>query len=47
VLNAKLKMFVSKIKGFTRSTCIKSGVVVKKTFKDWKAFIASIPHEKG
>jgi hypothetical protein len=40
MFNAKLEVFVSKIKGFTGSACIKSGAIVKKTFKDWKAFFA-------
>jgi hypothetical protein len=36
-----------KTKGLEKSTIpIKSGVVVKEAFKDWKA-LASTPHEKG
>jgi hypothetical protein len=38
---------VFKTKGFVGSALIKSGAVVKKTFKDWKAFFVSIPHEKN
>jgi hypothetical protein len=45
--NAKSKVPVFKTKGFIKSTLIKSGAIVKKTFKDWKAFFASTPHEKS
>jgi hypothetical protein len=38
---------VFKTKGLERSTIlIKSGVIIKEAFKDWKA-LASTPHEKG
>ncbi len=45
--NAKSKAFISKTKGFVGSTWIKSGAVVKKTLKNWKAFFTLTPHEKG
>jgi hypothetical protein len=44
--NAKLKVSMFKTKGLEKFTIpIKSGVVIKETFKDWKALI-STPHEK-
>jgi hypothetical protein len=44
--NAKLEMFICKIKGLVGFAWIKNEVV-EKTFKDWTAFFASTPHEKG
>jgi hypothetical protein len=44
---AKLEAFVSKINGLEGSTWIKSEVVMKKTFKDWKLLLASTPYQKG
>jgi hypothetical protein len=43
----KLETSDSKINGLKGSKGIKSGVVVKETFKDWKALLISTPHEKG
>jgi hypothetical protein len=43
---AKSKMFVSKTKGLEGYAWIKSGVVVKEAFKDWKTFLDSTPQEK-
>jgi hypothetical protein len=45
-LIAKSKVFVSKTKGLEGSTWIKNGVVVKKQFKDWKAFQLQLPKKK-
>ncbi len=44
---AKSKMFISKTKGLEGYAWIKSGVVVKEAFKDWKTFLDSTPQEKG
>jgi hypothetical protein len=43
VFNAKLEAFVSNKNGLEGFTWIKNGEVMKKAFKDWKAFLASIP----
>jgi hypothetical protein len=40
---AKLETSISKTKGLEGSPWIKSGAIVKKTFKDWKALSASTP----
>ncbi len=46
-MRAKSKKSISKIRGLERSTWIKSGVVVKEAFKDWKALSTSTLQEKG
>jgi hypothetical protein len=42
----KSKASIFKTKGFIRLTLIKSGVVVKKSFKDWKTFFIQLPMKK-
>jgi hypothetical protein len=39
--NAKSKESISKINGLERPPWIKSGVIMKETFKDWKAHFSS------
>jgi hypothetical protein len=45
--NAKSKASIFRIKVFVGAALIKSGAVMKKTFKDRNAFPASTPHEKS
>jgi len=40
---AKSKVFISKTKGLEGFAWIKSGAVMKETFKDWKALLTSTP----
>ncbi len=47
MFNVKSEVFVSKTKRFHKIYMYQEWVVVKKTFKDWKEFFASTPHEKG
>ncbi len=44
---AKSEVSIFKTKGLKWSRWIKNGAIVKKTFKDWKEFLASTPPKKG
>jgi len=46
-LSSKSKASISKTKCFIGFALIRSGAIMKKNFKDWKALSTSTPYKKG